>query len=350
MQQRDLDQVSVISNGMNSLKKVSKLFAWCAIGGAVVFVLLSYGKNPDRISYGVSFSKQYSDELGLSWKEIFIATLDELHVKKLRLVAYWPMVEPEKGNFSFTELDFQMNEAKKRNANVILAIGRRLPRWPECHVPDWAKDLKWEDQKKEIIAYLTEVVERYKSYENLIYWQAENEPFLSVFAKENCGDLDEAFLHEEIAVVKRLDPQRQVLVTDSGNLGLWYGAWRSGDIFGTSAYLYLWNPTIGEVKSFYLPSFYKIKKNLATLLLGRKRTLLIELSLEPWLLEPIAGASLDVQLDRMGIDKWNEVVLFAKKTGFDEQYLWGVEWWYYMKGKGHPEYWRAAEQIFLQNE
>jgi len=331
---------------MNHFKKTLKGLAWTTVVVALFLTLFSFGKDPDRISYGVSFSKYYSDELGISWKEIFIATLDELKVRKLRLVAYWPMVEPENGVYSFTDLDFQMNEAKERNTSVILAVGRRLPRWPECHIPGWAKDFSWEDQKKEILAYLGEVVGRYKSYENIIYWQVENEPFLSVFAKENCGALDEDFLHEEISLVKQLDPKRPVLITDSGNLGLWAGAWRSGDVFGTSAYLYLWNPEFGQVKSLYLPSFYKIKKNLMTFFFGAKRSILIELSLEPWLLEPTVRAPLETQLDRMGIDKWNEVVLFAGETGFDEQYLWGVEWWYFMKENGHPEYWKKAKALF----
>lgn len=331
---------------MNILKKIIHALAWLFVIILILAVFLSYGKNPKYISYGVSFSESYAAELGIPWKEIFIATLDDLNVKKLRLVAYWPMVEPEKGNFDFTDLDFQMNEARGRDASVILAVGRRLPRWPECHTPGWAKGLSWEDQKKEILVYLVAVVERYKSYDNITYWQVENEPFLSVFAKENCGSLDEAFLREEIAFVKQLDPKRQVLVTDSGNLGLWYGAWRAGDVFGTSVYVYLWNPTIGQVKSFYQPFFYKIKKNVMTILFGTKRSLLIELALEPWLLEPTVTAALDLQVNRMDTAKFDEIIHFAKKTGFDEQYLWGVEWWYHMKENGHPEYWEKAKAIF----
>lgn len=334
---------------MNIVKKTLKAFAWFLVFLGAILALLSFGKNPAHISYGVSFSQYYSDQLGLSWKDVFVSTLDELRVRKLRLAAYWPMIEPARGDFHFADLDFQIDEARRRNASVILAVGRRLPRWPECHVPDWAKGLPWVDQKKEILSYLEEVVLRYRSYDNLKFWQIENEPFLSVFAKENCGSLDEAFLHEEITLVKQLDPERPVLITDSGNLGLWYGAWRSGEIFGTSVYLYLWNPTLGEVRSFYLPSFYKIKKNLMALLYGPKPSLLIELSLEPWLLVPTISAPLATQIDRMSTDKFNEVVDFAKGTGFAEQYLWGVEWWYFMKGKGHPEYVEKAKEIFSQN-
>ena len=74
--------------------------------------------------------------------------------------------------------------------------------------------------------------------------------------------------------------------------------------------------------------------------------MLIELSLEPWLLEPAISAQLDVQLQRMSIDKFNEVIKFAKRTGFEKQYLWGAEWWYWMKQKGHDEYWEEAKVLF----
>lgn len=331
---------------MTYLKKVFSVLAWLLLAGALLLAALSFGKDPERIAYGVSFSKYYADELGIPWKEAYLSTLDELKVNKLRLAAYWPMVEPQKDEPNFEDLDFQMNEARARDANIILAVGQRLPRWPECHTPPWAKGLPREDQQKEILAYISLVVERYRSYENITYWQVENEPFLSVFAKEQCGDLDQDFLREEIALVKALDPERPVLVTDSGNLGLWHGAWRLGDVFGTSMYLYLWNPELGEVKSLYKPSFYKAKKNLMTLFFGAKKSILIELSLEPWLLEPTAAAPLELQLARMGMDKFTEVLDFAKYSGFDEQYLWGVEWWYFMRAQGHPEYWEKAKELF----
>ena len=34
-----------------------------------------------------------------------------------------------------------------------------------------------------------------------------------------------------------------------------------------------------------------------------------------------------------------EHVEYAQRTGFDEFYLWGVEWWYWIKLQGHPEVW-----------
>jgi hypothetical protein len=256
------------------------------------------------------------------------------------------MIEPSKNNFSFTELDYELGRVADEHGDAILAVGRRLPSWPECHVPDWAKNLSWEEQKKEILLYITSVVTRYRSHSEVKYWQVENEPYLTVFAPEYCGGLDEAFLKEEIALVKQLDPTRKILVTDSGNLGLWGSAWEAGDVFGTSVYIYLWNPTFGQVKSWYRPFVYRIKTNLAILLYGKHESLLIELSLEPWLLHPITETSLDLQKERMSLDRFDESIAFAKETRFGQQYLWGAEWWYYMKEKGEGGYWEKARTIF----
>jgi hypothetical protein len=43
---------------------------------------------------------------------------------------------------------------------------------------------------------------------------------------------------------------------------------------------------------------------------------------------------------------FKKYVNFAQKTGFDEVYLWGVEWWYFMKEKGYPEYLEYAKNLF----
>ena len=328
----------------NSLFKIAAL----ALLGGVVYLALTIRPIPDDITYGVSFSTMHAEELGLDWRGTYLAVLDDLKVRNLRIPAYWPRVEAQRDVYRWEELDFQLAEAQKRDAHVVLAVGRRLPRWPECHIPDWAQKLSWEEQKEELRGYITAVVQRYKEFPAVVYWQVENEPYLSAFAYEHCGELDEAFLEEEIALVRSLD-SRPVLVTDSGNLGTWTGPYRNGDAFGTSLYMYFWNPDIGQFKT-KLPAFvYRSKERLMELLYGSKPTFLIELSLEPWLVEPTVNAPLETQLSRMDIDKFEEIIQYAAQTSFSTQYLWGAEWWYYLKEKKtHPEFWEAAKKLYSQ--
>jgi len=313
---------------------------------SLAILLLVQKPEPKQIEYGMSFNTPYALELGLNWQETYDAVIDDLQVRHLRLAAHWPMVEPEKDVYNFSELDYQIEKAEAVGATVILAVGRRLPRWPECHIPDWAEGLTWEEQKNELREYLEAVVDRYKDNSAVIWWQVENEPYLTVFAWEHCGNLDEDFLTEEIALVKSLDPIRPVLVTDSGNLGVWTGAYRQGDVFGTSVYVYFWNPELGQFRTVLPPWWYRLKEGVIELLYGKKETVLIELSAEPWLLEPVTQVSMETQYSRMDINKFNDILKYAHDTRYQKQYLWGAEWWYWLKEHGHKEMWERGQELF----
>jgi len=308
--------------------------------------LLARKPVPEQITYGISFNTVYARELGLNWKETYDALLDDLGVRHLRLAAHWNMVEPQEGVYNFSELDYQIARAEEVDADVVFAVGRRLPRWPECHIPDWAQDMSWDDQKKDILAYITETVNRYKDSSAITYWQVENEPYLTVFASEHCGDLDESFLEEEIALVHQLDPTRKVFVTDSGNLGTWAGAYSHGDAFGTSVYVYLWNPDLGPIRTVLPPWTYRLKEGVMKLVYGAKPTFLIELSAEPWLLSPVTDVPLTTQFERMNPQKFDEIIAYARSTRYDTQYLWGGEWWYWLKLQGENDMWDHAKELF----
>ena len=323
---------------------IGMLFAALLIGGACYF--LAQKPAPERIVYGMSFNTMYANELGLNWREVYDAILDDLGVRHLRLAAHWPMVEPSRDTYNFEELDYQLARAEAVGADVIFAVGRRLPRWPECHVPEWGKALSWEEQKEEIREYMTAVVTRYKDHPSITYWQIENEPYLAVFAREHCSKLDEAFLLEEIELVRTLDGTRPILLTDSGNLGLWAGAYRNGDAFGTSVYVYFWNPEVGQFRTILPPWFYRLKEGIMELLYGTKQTFLIELSAEPWLVEPVTNVDIETQYSRMDLTKMNEILAYAKETRFERQYLWGAEWWYWLSKEGHPEMWERGKELF----
>ena len=310
------------------------------------YLFLSMREEPEEITYGMSFNTLYAEELGLDWRDAYNAILNDLGVKHLRLAAHWPMIEPQNDKFNFSELDYQIELAKLNDADVILSVGRRLPRWPECHIPNWAANMSWEEQKSEILEQITQVVNRYKDEEHVIYWQVENEPFLTVFANEHCGDLDEQFLDEEIALVRSLDPDTPILVTDSGNLGTWQGAYQRGDAFGTSVYVHFWNPDVGPFRSILPPSFYRFKAGLMERLYGEKPIFLIELSAEPWLLQPVVDTPLVTQLERMNIVMFEDIISFAEDTRLDRQYLWGAEWWYWLKQKGHSSFWERGQLLF----
>lgn len=312
------------------------------------FWLLAQKAEPEHITYGMSFNTPYARELGLNWREAYDAILDDLQVRDLRLAAHWPMVEPTPNVYNFEELDYQIKRAEEVGASVILAVGRRLPRWPECHVPDWAQLLSTEERQAAQTRYLETVIRRYQNSTAVTMWQVENEPFLEVFASEQCGELDTNYLDREIALVRELDPTRQILVTDSGNLGTWVGAYRRGDVFGTSVYVHFWNPEFGQFRTLLPAVAYRMKDNLMRVLFGYKPTVLIELSAEPWLLEPIVKVPVETQFTRMNLEKFEDILSYAEATRYDKQYLWGAEWWYWLQLQGHPEMWERGKRLFVK--
>jgi len=205
------------------------------------FLFIGKPKQVENITWGVSFSQKYSEELGLDWKENFLAILDDLEVKNMRLIAYWDLIEKEQDNYNFQDLDWQIEQAKERDIKIILAIGKKVPRWPEHHKPYWTENQPKDDQNKKLLIYIEKIVNRYKDNENILVWQVENEPFIN-FQFGECEQFDETIVDDEIELVKALDPKHKVLITDSGELSTWRKAIKAGDIFGTTVYRIVMTP------------------------------------------------------------------------------------------------------------
>ena len=177
-----------------------------AVAGAGLVVLALLGQLifnrvynfPKQVEYGVSFSPKYAKYLQLDWKKIYLAMLDEANIKLLRLPTYWDEIEATASADNFSDTDFMLDEAGKKNAKVLLVLGVRQPRWPECHIPKWAKELSVAQRKQKILQFIRKVLERYEDKNQIFAWQVENEPFLRFFG-EGCVDPDKAFLKQEVS-------------------------------------------------------------------------------------------------------------------------------------------------------
>ncbi len=316
--------------------------------GVVLLVIwlvsLNAGPKADKIEYGVTFSKPYAQSLGLNWKEVYVAILDDLNVRKIRLSAYWNEVQGDADKYNFEDLDFQVNEASQRGAKIILGVGRRLPRWPECHDPSWLGGLSVPAQQNAQLSYIEEVVRRYEANKNIVMWQVENEPFLGTFGI--CPPLDENFLDKEIALAKKLDPVRPILISDSGELNFWFKAGSKGEVFGTTLYRYVFSDVLKRYWTNPIPAiFYRFKAGMLRFVQSNKQVVIIELEAEPWTTKGILSTPIEEQFKTMSLSNFNKITSVAKATGFSPQYYWGVEWWYWMKGQGHNEFWNRAKEL-----
>ncbi|MBI4359327.1 MAG: beta-galactosidase [Candidatus Nealsonbacteria bacterium] len=331
-----------------NLAKTLKIFGLILL----VFVIVSFAyffigraSPSEKITWGVDFSQKHAQNLGLDWRSLYLALLEDLEVKHLKISPAWDFLEPQEGQYRFEDLDWQLEQAQAQGADVILVLGRKTPRWPECHIPQWAR-VQTEDQQREaVLGLIRQVVSRYQSNPAIWAWQVENEPLLSF---GECPPADKNFLKKEMALVKSLD-SRPVIVSDSGEWSLWFQVARIGDIVGTTLYRVAWVKELGLSADYpFPPVFYHRKAELIKKIFG-KRVINIELQAEPWGPKLLYDLPLAEQSKTMTPEKFRDNIEFARSTGLDTFYFWGVEWWYWLKEKrANPSFWEEAKKIFIQ--
>ena len=317
------------------------IFVFC------VYLFVGSARPAENIIWGVNFSQAHARDLGLDWRAVYSAILDDLKVKNIRISADWDMLEPGDGVYDFSDLDFQMDEAEKTGAKVILVFGMKTTRWPECHVPKWAEGLKKEKREEKLLEFIGDFVSRYKSRKNLYAWQLENEPF---FKFGNCPAFDRNFFEKEIDTLRRADDTRKpVIITDSGEYSLWLEPAKYGDIVGITMYRKVWADSIKNYFDIPFPPVYYGRKALIIEKIFGKKTACLELQAEPWGETLLYDLPPEKYKDTMDVKKFEAAVSYAKKTGLDTFYLWGAEWWYALKEKqGDDSMWQEAKKVFDQ--
>lgn len=335
-----------------------KLSSLSSAGKFVGIILLIFGlyilafsqTQVSQSKVGVTYSPRYAYELGLNAKTTYTAMLDELKIKQVRLPVYWDEVEQFPNHFRLNIYDFYLNEALKRDVSIILVLGYKQPRWPECFAPEWVEKMTREKRQKRILELVEKEVEYFKKFPNISAWQIENEPFLSYGICDPVTDETYQLVEKEVEIVKRVDP-RPILITDSGELGLWNKAILLSDIFGTTLYRQTWSKILGTQLFPLPPSFYTIKDNLVRSIVGKNsQTIISELQAEPWLADrqDPAGDNLAEQTKLMSVSDFENNINFAMETNFTQMYLWGVEWWYFMDKNGYPEYLEYGKSFFKE--
>jgi hypothetical protein len=314
--------------------------------GYVSDLYLKFKPDYQEQAFGLVYSYKQAEEFGFEPNNLYLRVINDLEPKYLRIIAYWDRIEKEKDNYDFSELDFQIKEAEKRNIKITLIIGEKVPRWPECHYPDWAAQLSRQEQKQEILELIAQTVERYKASEALEFWQLENEPF---FNYGHCPAYDRVFFKKELASIKSIS-NLPVMLTSSGELDTWLRSFFYGDKVGISLYrrFFLSLPFFRASFDFPLsPSFYSNKAKFFNFFFS-KEVIITELQSEPWLDKPIVTASLDEQFKELDFKKFVSYSEYAQKTRIKRVYFWGVEWWYWLEENSHPEFRNyVKENIFI---
>lgn len=339
-------------HGINRMKPATKkalqligvlfgLFFTC-IGA---FLFLGIPKLTPGLTLGMTFSAPYAEELQLDPKAVLKTALDEVGIRRFRLAAYWKRIEPQEGNSNFTELDQEIKEIGDRGGKVILAIGEKLPRWPECWGPDWWKKLPREEQRKKTLRWIETVVTRYRDNPTIEAWQVENEPH---FAYGDCPAPDYLFINTETNFVRGLDPTRQLYTTDSGELSTWLTLGPFVDKLGVSVYRIVRNPLLGNYnwEYWFLPPYIYHRKAMLAHLFGVKEVYVSEFQMEPWSNKALTQTPIEDQLTTMNLKQMKKNFHFAERMEFKNVDFWGIEWWVWMAEHGHPELLEEAKAFW----
>lgn len=325
----------------------------------IVFFVLRRPTIHPNIKYGVNFSDKYARDIGLDWKQTYTAILDDLGAKNLRLVAYWDDIEATKDTYDFSIIKYQLDEVEKRNAtapeeeqiNIILTVGRKVPRWPECFQPTWWHDEELRGQEIQQLEFVEKTVTELKNYKSIQMWQVENEPF---FTFGHCNPpIARSILTREVKVVRALD-NRPIVIQDSGEGGLWYPTYSLGDYLAISMYRKIWfdfwGILLGEFVYFKYPLAhwtYKIKADIVQV--PANKIIVSELQAEPW--GPVINSELTEEQKgkTMSRNDFIDTISYAQKAGFENIYFWGAEWWYWEKTQnGNGFYWDTAKALFKE--
>ena len=298
------------------------------------------------LELGISFIADYAGALGLNPHQTFLALLDNLHVKNVRLVSYWSDIEPELGNYNFSELDWEFQQAGSHGAKVTLAIGLRQPRWPECHEPSWVDPEPVSVWQPQLFQFMTAVINRYKHNPALNSNQLENEYFLTVFG--SCTNVSRQRLVEEADLVRRLDPHHTLIISRSQNAVGWPVGTPHADEYAISLYRRTWTPVLGRYIEYPYPAWYYAFLAGIEKIWSGKDMIIHELQAEPWAPDQktITEISLAEQNKSLNAVSLKTTFAFAKATGMKTIYFWGAEYWYYRLVTLHdPSVWNAAKQI-----
>ena len=287
-----------------------------AIFASLIFISINIFEDSfylgQPVKFGVSFSPTYAAALGLEPKQVYRAILEDLEVKNIRIPAYWNEIEPIEGKFDFAELDYYISEAEKHQAKVILAVGYKLFRWPECRSPGWLALDSEKVREEKIMNMLKAVIGQYNNNEVVSAFQLENEPYLPFGV---CPGNLSKFFPSELALVRTLT-KKPVIITDSGELRDWIAPAQMADYFGTTIYRKVNAPIVSTFHYPLKPWFYRLKANFVKAIFAPslQKLLVAELQAEPWETEFMSSVPLEKQIKDFPLSAFQANVLFAKKV------------------------------------
>jgi hypothetical protein len=313
-----------------------------------------------EINFGTTFSQLQCKYMNLNYQEALEAILN-LPLQTIRVCAYWDEIEQSQNNYSFETLDHIINTTTQANKKIVLAVGMKSPRWPEFHIPQWAKE-KYKDsthQQSEVQdlchEYTKKVFERYAHNESITHLQVENEPLNSLDVT-NGRSISYEFLYDQLRLTTSFKkPHQKILTTNAINIFPYQpgkpftAAFRfnihNSDAFGVNVYTKIGIPYGLYVQPF--PWFYwKLKEWHEHATSSNTESWITELQSEPWehgsavhTKKPVFPSASPSQTEKLT----NKLI----SLGYRNILFWGCEYWYWHKKQGREEWWKKITDLVI---
>lgn len=309
------------------------------------------------------------DIIGASFSHLFLSSLNhnpldalrsfnKLGLRWIRLGSYWNEIEPKKGKFNFNMMDRLLNFCEENRLKVLLTVGMKAPRHPEYYIPDWlvrkvkiyrAGTINTSNTQllTNTLNFINKVISRYKNNKCIQVWQIENEPL------DPSGDkwwrISKQFLKEEVALARKLDPKRQILINLWGNelskRKIYKKVLELADIVGFDLYLRHPIPFLKRFNRYIGPldSTKKIKDISNDIKQAGKQFWITELQSEPW--EPGEIITNRINPPSFLPKHLKQNYDYVKEFNPEAVLFWGFEWWYQKKIQGDTRYWKEAKKV-----
>lgn len=295
---------------------------------------------------GASFSHPYLSYLNLSVGDA-LRQYSELGLKHIRLGCYWAFIEKTTGIYNFSEIDSLVNICGKLGITITLTVGMKAPRYPEYYIPSWlSSSIKLKKNSfvfessifnTNLFSFIKTVIFHFKNYSQIKYWQIENEPLDP--SGPNSRRIDLSLLEREVALVKSIDSNRQIVINLWGNELNNRNCYRKvtdlADIVGLDLYSKVPKKNIlGKLIMRGLQdSDFQIQEVIKIIRKKGKKVWISELQAEPWTI-PESCSSEQLIINTKWIANWE----------IDGVFFWGFEYWYQQKKLGNQKYWIAAKK------
>jgi hypothetical protein len=330
---------------------------------------------------GISFRPLQAEAMGLQPKSTMAALLEYPYVL-VRLAAHWNRLEPARGAFDPSDLDWQIDAAERAGKQILLGLGAvKNFGYPELFVPQHRLgtpllegSLISKSSHLELLGaaleFMTRVVERYRDRPSIIAWQVEHEA-VDPLGMEHSWRLATSFVEEEIAAVRRLDPDRPIVLNGFLPMSLpvaLFQWWRTrdqgdsltlaqsmADIVGVDLYPCHALAAAGGY-GFYMGAGerawnHRSRRLLAPKAVKGQRMMITEGQAEPWesvTVPPNAlGRAMASCPPERVIENYNRCMRWARQTGstLDAYLFWGAEYWLLRQQGGDESYLGAFERI-----